>query len=136
MSEAPVRLKTHHGPHRGAVTPDALARAVAEAAERDGFLVLERDDDLFLQYDGAHLELGGDGRIRRADLEGYVRGVFEAFLRGEDVASAAAWRDASDEVFRKIAADRRSRIGLLVMALVLIGGAAALWFLLANARGG
>ena len=101
-----------------AVVEDAL-RAAAE--DEDAFVVLQRPDGHFVQFDGQALEVGGDDRLHRLDTLAAARGAFERFRTGRNARGDLPWRDVTG-ILRQLGAGRRRRMaGLAVAALLVVG---------------
>ncbi len=103
------------------LSEDTLPGWIESARDQeDSFVILERTSDgAFVQYNGAQLEFGRDGKLQRFDTTIAVRAAFERFRAGEDPADDEAWVDVTAELKEEAAARRRSWIyAALILPLV------------------
>jgi hypothetical protein len=109
---------------------DEVGRAVEAAQAVDGgFVVLERDDGAFVQFDGRVLEWNPGVRLQRFDLGPRAKSAFARFARGEDVSTTEPWRDVQHEVARAEEARRRGRrlTMWMLLAVAVAGGLLLRW---------
>lgn len=136
MDPGGYTLRSPRGRNR---TPDeaALDQAIeeAEATHPEGFVVLERADGTFVQFDGRSLEWGAEGRLFRLDTLTQARDVCRRFLAGETPGEGEPWRDVTWEL--ETAARRRKGTvrNLVVLGLVVLGVLVLGWYLIGRASG-
>ena len=121
MADDELTLRTPFGRERKFQAED-LERWIAFSEEQEeGFLVLERRDGTFVQFDGARLEVKTNGKLYRYDVARHARDAFARFAGGEEPVVDESWRDVTAELEADRAHWRSTLIGYLLFAAVLGG---------------